>query len=127
MFDHIDFAVSNFSRSRDFYSKVLATLGIAPFLEIQREDGRIGMGFGSLAGPQFWIGGGQAVAGRLHIAFQAATRDQVNSFHRAALNIGGISHGSPGLRPQYGEPYYAAFVLDPDGHVIEAVCRAWES
>ncbi|NOT86567.1 MAG: VOC family protein [Lysobacter sp.] len=127
MFDHIDFAVTDFPRSRDFYTNVLAVLGFSPFMEIQREDGREGTGFGSLHGPQFWIGGGQPVTGRLHVAFQAASRDTVDAFYATALSMGGVSHGSPGLRPQYGEPYYAAFVLDPDGHVIEAVCRRAEA
>ena len=123
MLDHIDFAVTDLARSRAFYAKILAVLGIHPFLDIQREDGREGTGFGSPDGPQFWIGGGKPVAGRLHVAFQAASRDAVDAFHAAALGMGGASHGAPGLRPQYGEPYYAAFVLDPDGHVVEAVCR----
>ncbi len=126
MFDHIDFAVTDLARSRDFYTRVLATLGIHPFLEIQREDGRHGIGFGSADGPQFWIGGGAALTGRLHIAFQAASRESVDAFHGAALSSGGASHGAPGLRPRYVNPYYAAFVLDPDAHVVEAVCRAHE-
>lgn len=126
MFDHIDFAVKDLSRSRKFYTEVLAVLGIFPFMEIQREDGREGTGFGSMQGAQFWIGGGQPVTGRFHVAFQAASRDAVVAFHDAALRMGGTNQGSPGSRPQYGEPYYAAFVLDPDCHVIEAVYRGAE-
>ena len=127
MFDHVDFAVTDLGRSRDFYVKVLATLGISLLVEIKRTDGREGSGFGISGDPRFWIGGGRPVEGRLHIAFQAESRDAVIAFHAAALGAGGADRGEPALRPQYGDPYYAAFVLDPDGHVIEAVCRRAEA
>lgn len=126
MFDHIDLAVADLARSRNFYTRVLGALGISVFMAIERNEGREGTGFGSLDGPQFWIGGGQPVVGRLHFAFRAASRKAVDAFHATALGMGGTDHGPPGLRPQYGEPYYAAYVLDPDGHVVEAVCRAAE-
>ncbi|MFD0740136.1 VOC family protein [Lysobacter koreensis] len=123
MFDHVDFAVTDLARSRDFYTTVLATLGISPLVHIQRTDGREGTGFGIAGDARFWIGGGRPVEGRLHIAFQAESRDAVVAFHAAALGAGAVDRGGPALRPQYGDSYYAAFVLDPDGHVIEAVCR----
>jgi catechol 2,3-dioxygenase-like lactoylglutathione lyase family enzyme len=126
VFDHIDFAVADLDRSREFYTSALAPLDIDPFLEIDRDDGRKGTGFGSHDGPQLFIGGGPVVGGRLHIAFAAASRSAVDDFYRAALEAGGKSHGAPGLRPRYGEHYYAAFVTDPDGHVVEAVCRGSE-
>lgn len=123
MLDHIDFAVKDFDKSRAFYVAVLAPLGISPFTDIKRDDGREGTGFRSLTGPQFWIGGGTASNGRLHIAFSADSRSDVDVFHKAALQAGGTCKGAPGLRPRYGEHYYAAFVIDPNGHTIEAVCR----
>jgi len=121
--DHVDFAVTDLARSRDFYAKVLAPLGISPLLDISHADGRSGTGFGVAGVPRLWIGGGQPVGGRLHIAFRADSRDAVVAFHVAALRAGGADHGGPGLRPEYGDSYYAAYARDPDGHVIEAVCR----
>ncbi len=123
MLDHVDFAVTNLENSRRFYTRVLATLGIEPFTDIKMDDGREGTGYGSLSGPQFWIGGGKAVKGRMHIAFSANARTEVDAFYEAALQVGGKCKGPPGLRPRYGEHYYAAFIIDPDGHTIEAVCR----
>jgi catechol 2,3-dioxygenase-like lactoylglutathione lyase family enzyme len=123
MFDHIDFAVVDLAVSRNFYKTTLATLGIAPFMDIKTEEGREGTGYGRLTGEQFWIGKGEAVKGRMHIAFAAESRADVDAFHRAALDAGGVCKGAPGIRPVYGEHYYAAFVFDPDGHTVEAVCR----
>jgi len=123
MLDHVDFAVTDLENSRRFYTRVLAALGIEPFTDIKTDDGREGTGYGSLSGPQFWIGGGKAVKGRMHIAFSANARAEVDAFYEAALQVGGKCKGPPGLRPRYGEHYYAAFIIDPDGHTIEAVCR----
>lgn len=125
MFDHIDFAVADVARSRAFYVTALAPLGVVPLVEIDRDDGRHGTGFGGTDRiARFWIGGGAPVAGRMHVAFAATSREAVDAFHTAALAAGGEDHGAPGERPRYGSPYYAAFVRDPDGHVVEAVCRA---
>jgi catechol 2,3-dioxygenase-like lactoylglutathione lyase family enzyme len=121
--DHLDFAVSDFARSRAFYVRLLAPLGILPLIDIRRADGREGTGFGIDPIPRFWIGKGEPVAGRLHVAFVASTREAVAAFHAAGLAAGGKDHGAPGLREQYGAHYYAAYVIDPDGHVVEAVCR----
>lgn len=123
MLDHIDFAVTDLENSRRFYTSVLAALGISPFVDIKTDEGREGTGYGSLVGSQFWIGKGEAVTGRMHIAFVAGSRQAVDDFYEAALQVGGERKGTPGLRPKYGEHYYAAFVTDPDGHTIEAVCR----
>lgn len=123
MFDHIDFAVKDLGKSRRFYTSTLAALEIKPFTDIKTDEGREGTGYGSLTGSQFWIGRGEAVRGRMHIAFAAKSRNAVDDFYEAALQVGGTCKGAPGLRPRYGEHYYAAFVSDPDGHTIEAVCR----
>jgi len=126
MFDHIDFAVVDLEGSRKFYEPVLATLGVEPFMNIRTDEGREGTGYGSLTGEQFWIGKGEAVNGRMHNAFAASTRSAVDEFYKTATGAGGKAKGPPGIRPTYGEHYYAAFVFDPDGHTIEAVCRRAE-
>ncbi len=127
MIDHIDFAVADFRISREFYRRALAPLGIEPVIDIDRSDGRKGTGFGRDSSPRFWIGGGPAAVGRIHIAFEAESRADVDKFYAVAIEAGGTPKGEPGLRPQYGDNYYAAFVLDPDGHTIEAVCRRRDS
>jgi predicted lactoylglutathione lyase len=126
MLDHIDFAVRDLVVSRRFYSSTLAALDIEPFMNIKTDAGREGTGYGKLTGSQFWIGKGEAVKGRMHIAFAAKSRKAVDEFYEIALQVGGLSKGTPGVRPHYGEHYYAAFVIDPDGHTIEAVCRGAE-
>jgi catechol 2,3-dioxygenase-like lactoylglutathione lyase family enzyme len=73
--------------------------------------------------PRFWIGKGQTVFGRLHIAFAAPSHEIVAAFHAAGLAAGGSDHGGPGFRANYADNYYAAYIRDPDGHVVEAVCR----
>ncbi len=123
MLDHVDFAVRDVAKSRAFYVAALAPLSLLPIVEVAREDGRIGTGFGSGPIGEFFIGGGTPVGGRLHVAFAARSETAVDEFHAAAIAAGGVDHGKPGLRPGYGEGYYAAFVRDPDGHVIEAVFR----
>ena len=103
MFDHIDFAVVDLEVSRHFYRSILATLGIAPFMDIKTDAGREGTGYGSLTGEQFWIGKGDAVNGRMHIAFSARSRAAVDAFYAAGLEAGGQPKGAPGIRPVYGE------------------------
>ena len=119
MFDHIGLTVSDLERSRAFYKHALAPLGIT---ELATYDG--GAGFGR-EHPTFWIGRGKAAQPqpRTHVAFAAVTRLEVDAFHRAAIAAGGQDNGPPGLRPQYHPDYYGAFVLDPDGHNVEAVCH----
>jgi catechol 2,3-dioxygenase-like lactoylglutathione lyase family enzyme len=126
MIDHMGFAVSDLARSDAFYSAALAPLGIAEILRIPAEDnpsGGTAIGYGKDGNPFFWIGDNERVGEGTHIAFTADTRAEVDAFHAAALAAGGKDHGGPGLRPHYGPNYYAAFVLDPDGANIEAVCH----
>lgn len=127
MLDHIGFAVSDYERSKAFYLAVLAPLGYGLVMEVSAEEtGSTAYGgFGANQKPEFWIGGGgAAIQGRLHVAFAAADRKAVHAFHKTALAAGGRDNGPPGLRPEYHPNYYGAFVLDPDGHNIEAVCHA---
>jgi catechol 2,3-dioxygenase-like lactoylglutathione lyase family enzyme len=79
--------------------------------------------FGAKGRPQFWIGSGKPIKGQVHFAFMAKGRAAVDAFLAAALKAGGKDNGAPGLRPHYHANYYGAFVLDPDGHNIEAVCH----
>ena len=114
--DHIGFAVADFAKSRAFYAQALAPLGIEVIME--GDDwammGRPGM-------PQFWFGEHGQVPGPIHLAFSALDRGQVDAFHQAALAAGGADNGAPGIREEYHPDYYGAFVIDPDGHNIEAV------
>ena len=124
MLDHIGFPVSDYPRSRQFYLDVLAPLGYAVVMEIGAEtsgDGSRHCGFGKDSKPDFWIGSGNPGGTRVHVAFTAKSRAAVDAFHRAALQAGAADNGAPGLRPHYHPDYYGAFVLDPDGHNIEAV------
>lgn len=123
MIHHIDFGVSDLARSRAFYIRALAPLGMAAVMDLERENGRKLTGFGSLPDPVFWIRNSRVLEEPLHVAFLADSRAAVDGFHRAAIEAGGRDNGAPGLRPRYAENYYAAYVLDPDGHNIEAVCR----
>ncbi|WP_295559441.1 VOC family protein [uncultured Hyphomicrobium sp.] len=123
MLDHIGLPVSDYERSKAFYTAVLATLGIRLLMErdLSDDDGPAGYaGFGAER-PQFWIGTGKPFTGRLHVAFAAVDRAQVRAFYEAAIAAGAKDNGSPGLRPHYHANYYGAFVIDPDGHNVEAV------
>ena len=121
MFDHVGLSTPDLAASRAFYEKALAPLGITCLMNISG-DGYAYLGFGKDR-PQFWIGTGELHRPGLHIAFAASSRALVDSFHAAAIAAGGRDNGAPGLRPQYHPDYYGAFVLDPDGHNIEAVCH----
>lgn len=122
IFDHVGVAVADYQRSRDFYVATLGTLGVKPIVEFTH-DGKNHAGFG-IDKPDFWIGDGKAVRSETHVAFRAKSRSEVESFYTAALANGGRDNGKPGLRPEYHERYYGAFVLDPDGNNIEA-CFRW--
>ena len=120
MLDHVGFAVSDYDRSKAFYEQALAPLGITLLLE----PVAAAAGFGKDGKPFFWVEArGQAVEGRLHIAFAVQERATVDAFHAAALAAGGTDNGAPGVREIYHPHYYGAYVLDPDGHNIEAVCH----
>jgi catechol 2,3-dioxygenase-like lactoylglutathione lyase family enzyme len=125
MLDHVGFAVSDFERARGFYARALAPLSIGLVMELTTEQtgGSSHAGFGAAGKPFFWIGDGGPPAGRTHVAFAAASRGAVDAFHAAALAAGGTDNGAPGLRPHYHPDYYGAFVLDPDGNNVEAVCH----
>lgn len=123
MIDHIGLEVSDLQASRDFYTAALDAIGIAPIMDFDEAIG-FGSDLGSGPTPYFWISerGRDAVSGA-HVAFQVASTDLVDEFHAAALTAGGVDNGPPGPRPIYHPGYYGAFVLDPDGNNIEAVCH----
>jgi catechol 2,3-dioxygenase-like lactoylglutathione lyase family enzyme len=124
MLDHIGYPVSDFAKSKAFYIKALEPLGIKLMMEITKEvTGRDEhAGFGSTK-PDFWIGNGKNALSGVHVAFTAKDRQAVDAFYQAALAGGGTDNGAPGLRPHYHKDYYGAFVLDPDGNNVEAVCH----
>lgn len=128
MLDHVGAVVSDIARSRRFYDAALAPLGLKVMMEVTAEQtgGHAHLGYGSEGKPFFWVGTGGPPTGRLHVAFTADSRAVVDAFHAAALAAGGTDNGAPGLRPHYHPNYYGAFVLDPDGLNIEAVCHAAE-
>jgi catechol 2,3-dioxygenase-like lactoylglutathione lyase family enzyme len=119
MIDHVTIGVTEFSRSRAFYAAALAAVGIREMAG----DGATYAGFGDGTKAFFWIGSKAGPLTGVHIAFTAPDRATVDLFYAAALATGGRDNGAPGLRPQYHPDYYGAFVLDPDGHNIEAVCH----
>jgi catechol 2,3-dioxygenase-like lactoylglutathione lyase family enzyme len=126
MIDHTGVSVSDFGKSKAFYAAALKPLGYEVLMELTAEQtgGYEGAGFGEPAKPVFWIGKGTPNQPPLHVAFRAANRAAVDAFYKAAIAAGGRDNGPPGLRPHYHPNYYGAFVLDPDGHNIEAVCHA---
>lgn len=128
MIDHVGFAIADIERSKAFYDAALAPLGIAAMMTVTPEQTGKGtaMGYGKDGNPFFWIGDNEAVGEGTHIAFAAGTRAQVHAFHAAAVANGGRDNGPPGIRERYHPNYYAAFVYDPDGINVEAVCHAPE-
>src|SRR5438034_11535778 len=117
MLDHLGVKVKDLASSRRFYTAALAPLGFT----VQYED-EAAVAFGPQGAPAFWLGQGEP-RGSAHIAFAAKDRAAVNAFHTAAVPAGGKDNGGPGLRPDYHATYYAAFVTDPDGNNVEAVCH----
>ena len=121
MFDHISLRVGDLAKSRTFYLAALAPLGIGLVVDLPGSAA-----FGQAGRARFWLGrDGQNSAG-VHVAFAALDRAAVRAFYNAAVGAGGTDNGAPGLRPRYHADYYGAFVLDPDGHNAEAVCRNHE-
>ena len=123
MFDHIGVVVSDFARSKAFYAQALAPTGHSRIVEIVMDGGLASSaGFCHTDGSDLWICQGEPTR-PLHIALRVHSRAAVDAFHTAALAAGGKDNGEPGLRPRYHSNYYGAYVLDPDGHNIEAVCH----
>jgi catechol 2,3-dioxygenase-like lactoylglutathione lyase family enzyme len=121
MIDHVNLPVSSLQTSRAFYEAALAPLDL-PFL--MEDGGAVGFGASTWS---FGIVQESSAFPALHVAFAAKTREAVRAFYRAALDSGATDNGAPGPRPKYGPGYFAAFVRDPDGHNVEAVCRGADS
>lgn len=120
MFDHVKFGVSDYEASKAFFAKALEPLGVVVVAEGAPTYGVELCGKGEASLCLFQT---QERPAPLHLAFTAENRQQVEAFYRAALEAGGKDNGAPGLRPQYSGNYYAAFVIGPDGHNVEAVCH----
>ena len=121
MIDHVGVNVSDIEASSRFYEAALAPLGYSKLMDYSPDA----VGFGAEGKPDFWLET-RGDAGNVHVAILSPDRATVNAFHEAALAAGGADNGAPGLRPQYHETYYGAYVLDPDGNNVEAVCHAPE-
>jgi len=119
--DHIGLVVSDYEKSKAFYLRCLAPLHIDLVMEVEGWAG-----FGKNQKPEFWFGQQGEAHKPMHIAFSAKSREEVDQFYNAALQAGGKDNGAPGIREIYHPNYYGAFVLDPDGHNIEAVCHKAE-
>ena len=117
MLDHITLAVSDYAKSKRFFQQALAPLKYTVMMEF----GLVG-GFGADGKPDFWIAQG-APSAAVHVAFSTSNRATVEAFYQAGVAAGGRDNGAPGLRLQYHPHYYGAFVFDPDGNNIEAVCH----
>jgi len=119
MIDHLTLRVADYGRSAKFYAEALAPLGYEKIMEF---EGFVGLGAGGK--PDFWLAkSGEGARPQMHIAFAARTHKDVDRFYEAAIKAGGRDNGKPGPRKEYHEHYYGAFVLDPDGHNIEACCH----
>lgn len=118
MFDHVGLGVGNIEASREFLLRALQPLGVQLAM-----DGPNSVGLGVAGKPSLWLYATQAVSPPLHLAFTAGTRAAVDDFYHAAIAAGARDNGPPGLRPHYHANYYAAFVIGPDGHNLEAVCH----
>jgi catechol 2,3-dioxygenase-like lactoylglutathione lyase family enzyme len=123
--DHVGLNVADYDRAKAFYQKALEPLGVTLLMEF----GTVG-GFGRDGKPDFWIGQGKTtfqteeqvrIITPIHVSFSARNKEEVDAFYRAALAAGGKDNGAPGPRPEYHPGYYGAFVIDPDGHNVEAV------
>ena len=119
MLDHIGIGISDYARSKAFYEVALKPLNYTVLMEFAEMPAA---GFGVAPKPDFWMGTGAVLSG-CHIAFRANNRAEVDAFYKAALEAGGKDNGAPGPRPHYHPNYYGAFVYDPDGYNVEAVCH----
>jgi len=120
--DHVQLSVEDYARAKDFYAKALEPLGLSLMMEFPPDKPMHG-GFGAEGKPFFWITSGGRQTPPTHIAFGAPSRAVVDAFYEAAMAAGGTDNGPPGIRAHYHPTYYAAFVRDPEGHNIEAVCH----
>jgi catechol 2,3-dioxygenase-like lactoylglutathione lyase family enzyme len=124
--DHIEFAVTDAERSRRFYEDALRPFGMTVIIRVGPERTRTGgtrYGLGRDGYPRIWFHDGEAPGSPMHLALATTDRRVVDAFHAAALAARGTDNGAPGIRERYHPDYYAAFVLDPDGNNIEAVCQ----
>ena len=132
MIDHTGVIVADFPKSKAFYSAALSATGISLVMEFPTSvTGKTDVaGYGAPGTPtqglipEFWLARGDSGSIQVHVAFRVSSRALVDAFYQAAIAVGGRDNAAPGLRPRYHPDYYGAFVLDPDGHNIEAVCRA---
>jgi catechol 2,3-dioxygenase-like lactoylglutathione lyase family enzyme len=124
MIDHTGMSVTDFDAAKKFYDAALAPLGAKLLMMVPPEHtGGVKAGGYGKTKPDFWLSEGRKQTPPIHVAFTADSRAQVDAFYKAAIAAGGKDNGKPGLRPHYHADYYGAFVLDPDGHNIEAVCH----
>lgn len=121
MIDHITLSVVDYEKSKAFYLEALKPLGYELVMEWEKNAG-----FGINGKPEFWICLGEKTQPKIHVAFRADAHEIVDRFYQAALAAGGIDNGAPGIREHYHPSYYGTFILDPDGHNIEAVCHTPE-
>jgi catechol 2,3-dioxygenase-like lactoylglutathione lyase family enzyme len=127
MIDHTGVTVRDYEASKAFYLKTLGAIGYTLLMElpasVTKQTDVAGFGEEASQKPDFWVIGGKPNDPHVHVAFRVERRDLVDAFFRAALEAGGKDNGAPGVRAHYHANYYGAFVLDPDGHNIEAVCH----
>ena len=125
MLDHVGILVADWAKSKAFYDAAFAPLGVTLLNEVPVEfTGGVKVGGYGRTKPDYWLTESTETGPGRHYAFAANSRADVDAFHAAALSAGGTDNGAPGLRPHYHEHYYGAFVIDPDGNNIEAVCHA---
>ncbi|CAG0975086.1 MAG: VOC family protein [Rhizobiaceae bacterium] len=124
MIDHTGIPVSDPARAKTFYDAALGAIGAKLLMTVPKEftGGKWVAGYGR-SKPDFWLTESADIGPGRHYAFTASSRAEVDAFHAAALAAGGRDNGAPGLRPHYHADYYGAFVFDPDGNNVEAVCH----
>jgi catechol 2,3-dioxygenase-like lactoylglutathione lyase family enzyme len=124
--DHTSLSVADFAKAKAFYTAALEPLGITVLMEFPKAvTGNVDVaGLGSNGKPFLWLADAGKTTPRVHLAFAAGSRAEVDAFYKAAIAAGGKDNGPPGVRPHYHANYYGAFVIDADGHNVEAVCHA---
>ncbi|MHA6298055.1 VOC family protein [Devosia sp. CAU 1758] len=125
MLDHVGILVADWNKAKAFYDDAFAPLGITLLNEVPVEfTGGVKVGGYGASSPDFWLTEASETGPGRHYAFAAKSRAEVDAFYAAAMAAGAVDNGAPGLRPHYHENYYGAFVVDPDGNNVEAVCHA---